>query len=127
MQSKTNQPNNQPTNQSHGRKKAKKNQKSERGKTTNTGDVSEGNYGRYEKGGNGLQVTTSLYGIDFLFDQRDQDGGDFQAVLAYWVVHARHMGRFLIFSVSTVEGNFGVFGFFTYHVLGWLVFVSIWY
>jgi hypothetical protein len=107
--------------------KTKKNQKSERGKTTNTGDVSEGNYGRYEKGGNGLQVTPSLYGIDFLFHQRDQDGGDFQAVLAYWVVHARHMGRFFIFSVSTVEGNFGVFGFFTYHVLGWLVFVSIWY
>jgi hypothetical protein len=59
--------------------------------------VSEGNYGRYEKGGNGLQVTPSLYGIDFLFDQRDKVGGDLQAVLAYWFVHARHMADSLYF------------------------------
>jgi hypothetical protein len=59
MQTKTNRPTNKRTNHMVG-KKAQKNQKSERGKTTNTGDVSEGNYGRYKKGGNGLQATSSL-------------------------------------------------------------------
>jgi hypothetical protein len=40
--------------------KKKKKTKSERGKTTTTGDVCEGRYGRYKKGGNGLEVTPSL-------------------------------------------------------------------
>jgi hypothetical protein len=41
-------------------KETKKNSKSERGQTTKTGDVCEGSYGIYKKGGNGLEVTPSL-------------------------------------------------------------------
>jgi hypothetical protein len=36
--------------------------------------VCEGSNGRYMMWGNALEVTPSLYGIDFLFDQRDPDG-----------------------------------------------------
>jgi hypothetical protein len=90
------------TNQQHGRKRNQEELESETGQTTKTGDVCEGSYGRYKKGGNGLEVTPSLEGINFLFDQRDPDGGDFQAGLADWVVHARHVGRFVVFPIFTV-------------------------
>jgi hypothetical protein len=38
-------------------------------------------------------------------DQRDPNGGDFQAGLADWVVHASHVSRFLVFSISAVAFN----------------------
>jgi hypothetical protein len=47
-----------------------------------------------------LEVAPSLYGIDLLFDQRDPDGGEFQAGLAYRVLHTSHVGRFFVFSRS---------------------------
>jgi hypothetical protein len=41
-------------------KETKTNPKLGRGKTTKTGDKCEGSYGRYKKGGSGLEVTSSL-------------------------------------------------------------------
>jgi hypothetical protein len=62
-------------------------------------------YERHKEGGNGLQVTPSQFGINFPFDQRDPNERDFQVGLADWVVHASHMSRFLVFSISAVAFN----------------------
>jgi hypothetical protein len=51
-----------------------------------------------------LEITPSCRVLTS-FDQRDPDRGKFQGGLADRVVHARHVGRFFVFSVSTLAFN----------------------